>query len=218
MGKREVRGTVPRTCLIVDFGGVLTTSLDDAVRAFEEREGLFEGAVAKAWYLDPEMVRLTYELERGRVAQVDWNRRAGRRLGVDSTNLLGRIFADCRLDAPMVSAVAVARAAGLRVGLLSNSMGLTPWNMYQGLDLDAAFDAALLSEWHGLRKPEPAMYELILKVLELPGEDCVFVDDNLGNLRPAQALGMATVLHRNAEDSTARLGDLLGVTLGPDSR
>ncbi|MEU9149490.1 HAD family phosphatase [Streptomyces sp. NPDC048417] len=206
---------MPRTCLIVDYGGVLTTSLDDAVRGFEVREGLCEGAVEHTWYRDPAVVALTHDLERGRATQFDWNRRMGRALGIDSTDLLGRIFADSRLDESMVSVLARARASGLRIGLLSNSMGLAPWNMYRGFDIDAAFDAALISGQHGLRKPEPAVYELILKMLEVPGEECVFVDDNAVNLPPAEALGMATVLHRSAEHSVTRLGELLGVALRP---
>ncbi|MFG2259957.1 HAD family hydrolase [Streptomyces mirabilis] len=207
---------MPRTCLIVDYGGVLTTSLDDAVRGFEAREGLSEGAVEHSWYRDPAMVALTHDLERGRATQFDWNRRVGQALGIDSTNLLGRIFADSRLDESMVSVLVRARACGLRIGLLSNSMGFAPWNMYRGFDIDAAFDVALISGQHGLRKPEPAVYELILKMLEVPGEECIFIDDNAVNLPPAEALGMATVLHRSAEHSTTRLGELLGVPLRPN--
>ncbi|MEU2618407.1 HAD family phosphatase [Streptomyces sp. NPDC007157] len=206
---------MPRRCLIFDYGGVLTTSLDDAVRGFEAREGLSEGAVERTWYRDPAMVALTHDLEHGRATQFDWNRRLGRALGIDSTGLLGRIFADSRLDESMVSVLARARASGLKTGLLSNSMGLAPWDMYRGFDIDAAFDAALVSGRYGLRKPEPAAYELILKMLELPGEECVFVDDNAVNLPPAEALGMATVLHRSAEHSTQLLAELLGVALGP---
>ncbi|WP_293990517.1 HAD family phosphatase [Streptomyces sp.] len=200
----------------MDFGGVLTTSLDDAVRRFEAREGLSEGAVAHGWYRNPAMVALTHDLERGRATQSDWNRHLGRTLGIDSTDLLGRIFADSRLDDSMVSVPARARSCGLKTGLLSNSMGLAPWNMYQGFDIDAAFDAALVSGRHGVRKPEPAAYRLLLTMLEVPGEDCVFVDDNAENLPPAEALGMATVLHRSAEDTRTRLGELLGVALAPE--
>ncbi|MEV5959165.1 HAD family phosphatase [Streptomyces sp. NPDC051987] len=201
----------------MDFGGVLTTSLDDAVRRFEAREGLSEGAVADGWYRNPAMVALTHDLERGRATQSAWNRRLGRTLGIDGTGLLGRIFADSRLDEAMASVPAQARARGLKTGLLSNSMGLAPWNMYQGFDIDASFDAALVSGRHGVRKPEPTAYQLLLSMLEVPGGDCVFVDDNAENLPPAEALGMATVLHRGAEDTRKRLGELLGVALAPEN-
>lgn len=209
---------VPRTCLIVDFGGVLTTSLGQAARGFEAREGLPDGAVDQTWYANPAMVRLTGDLECGRITQGGWNRRAARVLGVDDDNLLGRIFADLRPDERMVAVVARARAAGLKVGLLSNSVGLAPWDMYRGVDLGTAFDAALLSEQCGLRKPEPEIYEILLKMLGVPGEECVFVDDNEGNLPPAEALGMGTVLHREAARTIPRLEELLGVSLGAGRR
>lgn len=209
---------MPRTCLIVDFGGVLTTSLDQAVRAFEAREGLPRGAVDRTWYEDPAMVRLTGDLERGRVGQDEWNRRAGRMLGVDDTDLLGRIFADLRGEERMLAAVAQARAAGLKVALLSNSLGLSPWDMYRGIDVEAAFDAVLISEHCGLRKPEPEMFELMLKLLDVPGEECVFVDDSAANLVPAEELGMGTVLHREAARSIARLEALFGMPLVPGPR
>ncbi len=41
-------------------------------------------------------------------------------------------------------------------------------------------------------------------MLEVPGEECVFIDDNAVNLPPAGALGMATVLHRSDIDHTTR--------------
>jgi FMN phosphatase YigB (HAD superfamily) len=41
--------------------------------------------------------------------------------------------------------------------------------------------------------------------------DCVYVDDLPGNLKPARALGMATVLHRgDARATLAEIDALLG--------
>ncbi|RPK32225.1 HAD family phosphatase [Streptomyces sp. ADI93-02] len=208
---------MPKTCLIVDFGGVLTTSLDEAVRGFETREGLASGTVRQHWYRDPVMTGFTDELERGRMTQSEWNNCAGHALGVRADNLLGRIFADLRVDERMLRAVARARSQGVKVGLLSNSVGMSPWNLYQGVDLQAAFDAVLLSGQSGTRKPDIAMYELITEMLGVSGEECVFVDDNAVNLPPAQAMGMTTVLHHESEQSIALLTQILGssVDLGP---
>ena len=41
----------------------------------------------------------------------------------------------------------------------------------------------------------------------------MFVDDLRGNLKPARALGMATVHHVRADDTIAELEALLGVAL-----
>lgn len=83
------------TGLVLDFGGVLTTPLLPVVLAFEQREGLPQGACISALYQDEEGVRITSDLERGAVSQTEWNEIAGKKLGVSPDNLMGRIFEAC---------------------------------------------------------------------------------------------------------------------------
>ena len=64
----------------------------------------------------------------------------------------------------------------------------------------------MISSEVGLRKPDPAIYELAAERIGLPPAACVYVDDLPGNLKPARALGMATVLHRG--DAAATLAEL----------
>jgi putative hydrolase of the HAD superfamily len=102
--------------------------------------------------------------------------------------------------------VRALRRPGLRIALLSNSIG----NSYDRELLEQLFDAWVISSEVGLRKPEPAIYELAAERLGLEPADCVIVDDLPGNLKPARALGMATVLHRgDAEATLAELATLL---------
>jgi putative hydrolase of the HAD superfamily len=58
------------------------------------------------------------------------------------------------------------------------------------------------------------MYELAAQRLGLPPEACVYVDDLGGNLKPARALGMATIRHSDARTTIIELERLLGVPLG----
>src|SRR6185437_5473299 len=108
-------------------------------------------------------------------------------------NLMGRIFADLRPEAAVIAAAAAARRAGVKVGILSNSVGLTPWNLYDGYALDELYDAVVISELHGTRKPEPESFRLVLGRLGLTAGECVFVDDTEQYLAPAAELGFATV-------------------------
>jgi HAD superfamily hydrolase (TIGR01509 family) len=64
-----------------------------------------------------------------------------------------------------------------------------------------------------MRKPDPAIYALAAERLGLPPEAIVYVDDLPGNLKPARALGMATVVHRDAAETLPELEALLGITL-----
>ncbi|GGV34264.1 phosphoglycolate phosphatase [Kitasatospora herbaricolor] len=205
-----------RKGLVLDFGGVLTTPLVPAALAFEGRAGLPEGALLNALHLDEQMIRRTEELERGTITQAGWNAEAARRLGIADDNLMGRIFADLRPQESMIAAAAAARRAGVKVGILSNSVGRTPWDLYAGYDLD--YDAVVISEDHGVRKPEPEIFRLVLDALGLPAEQCVFVDDTERYLPPAAALGFATVHAKEAARTIAELEDLLGLDLsGPHS-
>ncbi|MFF0291220.1 HAD family hydrolase [Streptomyces sp. NPDC005262] len=202
-----------RTGLILDFGGVLTTPLLPSVLAFEQREGLARGACVTALYLDEEGARRTHDLERGAMTQAEWNSAAARSLGVAAGNLMGRIFADLRPEAAMIKAVVAARRAGVSVGILSNSVGLDPWNLYDGYDIDQLCDAVVISERHRMRKPDPAIFQLMLEMLGKPAETCVFVDDTEQHLAPAAELGLAAVHAKDPEETIARLEVLLGVPL-----
>ncbi|MEV5607465.1 HAD-IA family hydrolase [Streptomyces sp. NPDC052225] len=199
--------------LVLDFGGVLTTPLLPAALAFERREGLAEGTLLTDLALTPEGIRITEDLERGAIGQREWNAVAGRLLRVRPDNLMGRIFADLRPEPTVIVAAAVARRAGVKVGILSNSVGLTPWNLYQGYAVNRLYDAVVLSERHGLRKPEPELYRLVLARLGLTAEECVFVDDTAQHLPPAAALGFTTVHAVEPAGTVAAIEAALGIPL-----
>ena len=73
--------------------------------------------------------------------------------------------------------------------MLSNSLGRTPYDPYAGFGLLGDFDEVVLSGNHGLRKPDPAVFQLVLDDLGLPPEECVFVDDSEENLQTAVGPG-----------------------------
>ncbi|MFE0450320.1 HAD-IA family hydrolase [Streptomyces sp. NPDC058914] len=202
-----------RKGLVLDFGGVLTTPLLPAALAFERREGLPEGTLLTGLYLDPEGIRLTEELERGTLTQTEWNEAAAGLLGIRPDNLMGRVFADLRPQPSVIAAAAAARRAGVRVGILSNSVGPTPWNLYDGYELGERYDALVLSEEHGTRKPEPEIFRIVLDELGLSAEECVFVDDTEQYLPPAAELGFATVHAVEPARTVAALETLLGIPL-----
>ncbi|WP_441245242.1 HAD-IA family hydrolase [Kitasatospora sp. McL0602] len=202
-----------RTGLILDFGGVLTTPLLPAVLAFEQREGLPQGACLTALYKDETGVRITSDLERGAVSQTEWNTFAGKMLGVAPDNLMGRIFGDLRPEPLLINAAAAARRAGIKVGILSNSVGLAPWDLYDGYELERLYDVVVISEHHLMRKPDQALFEVTLKMMEMSAEQCIFVDDTEAYVQAAEHLGLAGVHNQDPKQTVATLSELLGVDL-----
>ncbi|GAC1647555.1 MAG: hypothetical protein NVS4B3_01770 [Gemmatimonadaceae bacterium] len=67
------------------------------------------------------------------------------------------------------------------------------------------FDAFLTSCYLGARKPSPVIYERALGIAQADPATSVFVDDRPENLAPAAAMGMRTILFRNAAQLSAEL-------------
>lgn len=198
----------PRTGLLVDFGGVLTTNVFASFQAFCEAEGLAPDTVRRAFREDERARGLLFDLELGRLDEAAFGTGLAEVLGIaQADGLAARLFAGVGPDEAMIAAVRGFRARGVRTGLISNSWGGA---IYDRDHLATLFDAVVISGDEGLRKPDPAIYALGAERLGLPPEACVFVDDLPGNLKPARALGMATVHHTSAERTLAELDELLG--------
>ena len=201
------------TGLLVDWGGVMTTSLFESFGAFCEAEGIDRGALAQAFRGNPEAQALLFAFEEGRIDETAFEPQLAGLLGLTSGHdgLIRRLMAGAGLDEPMVGAVRAARAAGIRTGLISNSWGTAG---YPRPLLAELFDGTVISGEIGIRKPAPRIYELGAQAVGLPPRDCVFVDDLPFNLPPATELGMLTIHHRAASDTIAQLERLFAVPLG----
>jgi putative hydrolase of the HAD superfamily len=202
--------STPLRGLLVDWGGVMTTNVFDSFGAFCEAAGIDPDAVGSRFRSDPDSRDLLIGLETGAIAEAEFERRFGAILGVPAEGLIAQLFAGGRPDEAMQNAVRTARAAGIRTGLISNSWGTT---RYDRALLAELFDGIVISGEVGIRKPTPEIYVLGAQAIELEPSVCVFVDDLKFNLPPAQALGMATVLHVDSDQTIPELERLLAVGL-----
>ncbi len=200
-----------RRGLLVDFGGVLTTNVFESFQAFCAAEGLEPDAVRRLFMSDRSAQRLLFDLEEGKLSDEEFEAGFGALLELDEpAGLIDRLFAGMRPDEEMLDAVAAAKRAGVRTGLISNSWG---HHRYERERFPELFDGTVISGEVGIRKPLPEIYEMGAEAIGLRPEDCVFVDDLPPNLRPAAELGMATVLHVSAERTIPELEGILGVAL-----
>lgn len=75
------------------------------------------------------------------------------------------------------------------------------------------FDVFVESAVVGLRKPDPRIYALVCERLGAAPARVAFLDDIGRNLKPARALGMATIKVDDADQALRELGALLGLDL-----
>lgn len=195
--------------LILDFGGVVTTSLFGELEAFCVQEGLAPDAFARALRENPEGRAAFEGVERGNVPQRDYEVTIARILGIGDRGMLARALGGLRERSRVLDLVERARGSGIRTACLSNTWGDGEFDPYAGWDLDAMFDVVVMSGG-GLRKPDREVYELTVEKLGVPARECVFADDTEANLAPARTLGMATV-HFTTDEDVAEIARLLGL-------
>lgn len=191
--------------LVLDFGGVLTNDFWEVLRGFAQREGLAEETFAGLFTQDSEGMELLRDLERGSIGQRHFETALAARLGIAAEGLLKRMGADLRPDEEMLAAVAELRAAGVKIAVLSNSLGSDYYDPYAPWDLASRADVVIISDQVRLRKPQPEIFDLVVEKLGVPASECLFVDDIAAYLKPAQAKGMAVWHHTSTPATVAEL-------------
>ncbi|MHB8531506.1 MAG: HAD family hydrolase [Solirubrobacteraceae bacterium] len=200
----------PRTALLIDWGGVLTSNLFASFHAFCVAKEIDPKLLLGRFRTDPEARKLLIALETGALEEVAFEQRFANLLEVEPDGLIDGMFAGVEPDTAMVEAVRRARRAGIKTALVSNSWGV---HRYPHDLFDELFDGVVISAEEGIRKPARKMYELGAERAGAQPQQCVYVDDLPFNLLPAEELGMATVHHTDAETTIPQLEDLLGVSL-----
>ena len=215
----EVRA-VPRG-LLVDWGGVLTSGLEPALRRWAELDGFdFDSYLAAVMkWLPSESVTAelnpVHALERGQLAVPDFERKLASMLvrddgtPVPAEGLIERMFTHFEHQPAMSALVRRANERGIRTALLSNSWG----NTYPRDTWDGMFDDIVISGEVGLRKPEPEIFRLAAGRLGLEPAECVFVDDLQLNVDGALAVGMTAILHTEYDETRRALETLFGADL-----
>jgi epoxide hydrolase-like predicted phosphatase len=207
-----MRGDREHSGLLVDFGGVLTTSVWDSFANFCREKGLAEDAVLRMFREDPAALADLRQLETGRIEEEQFERRFAERLGLeDATDLIESMFRGMKPCEPMVAAVRAARAGGVHTGLVSNSWSTSHYDRAMLAEL---FDATVISAEVGLHKPQPEIYLLASQRVGVEPQGCVFVDDLRENCAGAEAVSMTAILHRDVSATVTQLEQLLGFT-GP---
>jgi putative hydrolase of the HAD superfamily len=200
----------PRTGLLIDWGGVLTSDLFTSFHAFCVESEIDPQTLLGRFRRDPAARELLIGLETGALDEEAFESRFAAMLEVKPEGLIDALFAGVLPDTAMLDAVRMAHDAGVRTGLISNSWGVHryPHDVFAQL-----FDGVVISAEEGIRKPARRMYELGAERAGVAPERCVYVDDLPFNLTPAEELGMATVHHTSAETTIPALERLLGVSL-----
>lgn len=100
-----------------------------------------------------------------------------------------------RIDPALTYAVELQQRPGVTVGVISNTNAAhVAWLDEHVPELDE-LDLVMMSNEIGMEKPDPAVFELALELLDVPAQQALFIDDVAENVQAAQHLGMAGLVH-----------------------
>jgi len=100
------------------------------------------------------------------------------------------------------------RKQGYKTAILSDQWYLSKKALIPR-DFYDKFDLTIVSCDVGIRKPNPEIYNLVLRKLKMKPEEVIFVDNQKWNIVPAKKLGMKTILFRNNKQATREISKRL---------
>jgi putative hydrolase of the HAD superfamily len=193
----EVRG------LLLDIGGVVHRTGIHLVGRLADRKPAMKPVLDRIGGIASDRDELWQQVMRHQVTEREyWARRAaelGSAVGQtwDTRDLMDRFYQLPEQEwrcAGTIELMTDAKAAGLRVGALTNDMTAfhgPEWvTRQEHLKLfDVIVDASLT----GVMKPDPAAFRAGIEALGLPAEQIVFLDDMPWNVEGARRAGMTAV-------------------------
>ena len=203
--------------VMFDFGGVILSSPFDAFAAYERRAGLPADLIRTINSTDPDrnawarLERNECSVDEFVVAFEAEAAALGHR--VDGAEVLACLAGELR---PRMVRAVQRCSEQLRTALCTNNIvtGSEHWSSGGSfVDLLPLFDVVVESSVVGCRKPEPRFYELALEGLGVSADEAVFLDDLGINLKPARAMGMATIKVQSAAQALAELEALIDLPL-----
>jgi len=213
-----------RRALILDFGGVVTRTLFETHGITERTLELPAGTLTWRGPFDPASDPLWVSLQAREITERDYwmtrTREVGALLGEDWTDMKTFVQRARGADPELVlrpearDAILKAKAAGLKLAILSNELDLFYGESFRRrFPLIDLFDVIVDATYTKILKPDPRAYEQVLAELGLARADCVFVDDQKKNIEGAVAIGLPHVhfdVTRPAE-SYAQALNMLGL-------
>ncbi|MPQ95575.1 HAD-IA family hydrolase [Thioclava sp. JE_KL1] len=190
--------------LVLDFGGVISRTLFETHDLTEAALGLASGSLTWRGPFEPQTDPLWRAMQADEISERDYWRQRTQEVAA----LVGRDWSEmsdfvraARGASPadvirpeFLAAIDKAEAAGCRLAILSNELDLFYGaDFREKLPFLRRFDAVIDATYTKILKPDPRAFHGVLEALDLPAEACVFVDDQLRNIRGAEAVGMIPV-------------------------
>lgn len=206
--------------VIWDFGGVITSSPFEAFAQFETANELPRDFIRSINATNPDTNAWALfersEIDADAFDAAFQAEATARGHSVRGAEVLALLAGDIRPE--MVAVLQRLINEDYKIGCITNNVKSgSGAGMARSKEKAAAVEAVMELFSHviesskvGIRKPDPEIYKMACTALDVTPERAVFLDDLGVNLKPARALGMATIKVSGAEQAISELETLLG--------
>ena len=191
--------------LIFDLGGVIVLSGDVDFYEFDDKFSLPEGSVEK-------VVRSCFEKEE---IIKDFDVREylkenfSHLISFEEYNeVINTIYGSEKVNEELVNWIG-SNKDNYTISLLTNNTSSLGEILEDKFEIKHLFDFIFNSAEIGLAKPDPKIYQHVLRKTETKPEYCLFIDDSKKNVEAAKKLGIKAVLFQNNNDFFDKINYLI---------
>jgi 2-haloacid dehalogenase len=146
------------------------------------------------------------ELDEGKITYEEFVTRVAKESG-QTPEQVEEMFAKSTINAD-VKKMIKDLGAHYKIGLISNAAAEELQPILHEHTLHDLFDEIVISSDVKLRKPDPAIFNLMLDKLDIKAEEAIFIDDNQRNIDAANAIGITGIWFEHSHGLQAALEEL----------
>ncbi|SEQ91059.1 putative hydrolase of the HAD superfamily [Virgibacillus subterraneus] len=108
-------------------------------------------------------------------------------------------FKNCCIPFPnLINMLGKLRSSNLVLGMITNGKGQFQMDNIRALGIENYFETILISEWEGMKKPDPQIFNKALDKLNVSSAEAIFIGDNPEkDVKAAQNAGMKGIWKRD---------------------
>ena len=207
-----------------DFGGVITTSPFEAFNRYEADHGLPRDFIRMLNARNPDG-NAWARFERSEITLAEFDHAFAEESAAAGYRVPGREVIRLLAGEPrpqMVAALELCAGHFINACLTNNvRVGAGPGMRHDDAGVGEIagimrlFDVVVESSAAGVRKPDPAFYELACERAGVQPPEVVYLDDLGVNLKPGRAMGMTTIKVVEPRAALAELGQYTGLDFSP---
>ena len=194
--------------VIFDIGGVLLEWNPDAILKSYSDNADLRATLRTALFEHPDWL----QLDRGMLTETEALARLELRTSLPSSELAGLLDAVRASLKPKMDTLALLENLVRRqvpLYCLSNMAPATFAYLRHQHSFWGRFRGIVISGEVKMMKPEPEIFEYLLRRYDISASQSIFIDDHPPNIRGAQAIGLRTILFADARQCERDLDQLL---------